>query len=129
MGIYKPELTLQIRFNSNPKGLTAIDLEIMKGHDLQMVQQHKQVQRISRQGPEAEMFVEALCPFIFGMDSQHADAGNFCSHQRADDRILQEGCAEASWASSSMRSGACSMLTSPTTSVWNPATASAANTM
>ncbi len=77
MGIYKPELPLQIRFNSNSEGLIAIDVEIMKGHDLQFLQQHKQVQRITRQGPEAEMFVEASCPFIFGMDSQRADTGNF----------------------------------------------------
>ena len=46
-----------------------------KGHALQILEQHEQVQRITRRGPEAEMLVEASCPFILGMDSQRADAG------------------------------------------------------
>ena len=40
-----------------------------KGHALQILEQHEQVQRITRRGPEAEMLVEASCPFILGMDS------------------------------------------------------------
>ena len=60
-----------------------------KGHALQILEQHEQVPRITRRGPEAEMLVEASCPFILGMDSQRADAGDFCSRQRAADGIFQ----------------------------------------
>ena len=59
-----------------------------KGHALQILEQHEQVQRITRRGPEAEMLVEASCPFVLGMDSQRADAGDVCSRQCAADGIL-----------------------------------------
>ena len=54
-----------------------------KRHALQILEQHEQVKRITRRGPEAEMLVEASCPFILGMDSQRADTGDFCSRQCA----------------------------------------------
>jgi hypothetical protein len=103
------------------------------------------VQRVRGRGPQAEMLVKALGPFISGMHtararmpaiSAAASVRAIALFSRAAPRPLP-WCVTATASRAStisgigcranplrIRSGACSGLTSPTTRVWKPTTTS-----